>query len=193
MNRQKSTEWLKTIHKNVSDLYIINDLFWQFHGVLRENARLGASNNIFLDWVNSLFSESIVMRVRREVDTGDDCVSTLEMLRRLRANPSVLKGTITEAELNTDIEALSGRANDIRETAPAIVVRGYADRRVAHADPRELQDGNPTFRHLRECIDQLCVLVNKYGGVASDEVLAILPPACGTGWQEVFTFPWIRP
>ncbi len=191
MNRQRSTEWLKIIHKNISDLCIIDDLFWQLHGVLGENARLAASNNNFFDWVNTLFSESIVMRVRREVDTGNDCISTLEMLRRLRANPAVLNGRITEADLNTDFEALSGRANDIRQAVPAVVVRGYADRRVAHADPRGLQDGDPTFRHVRECIDQLCSLVNKYARVACDEDLPILPPACGTGWQEVFTFPWI--
>jgi hypothetical protein len=191
MNRQESTDWLKIIHKNVSDLYIINDLFWQFHGVLSENARLAASNNIFFHWVNPLFSESIVMMVRREVDTGQDCVSTLKLLRHLRENPAILNGRITEAELNNDIDALSGRASDIVEAAPATIVRGYADRRVAHTDQRTLDDGNPTFRHVRECIGQLCVLVNKYARVASDEELSTLPPACGTGWKEVLTFPWI--
>jgi AbiU2 len=190
MNRQESTDWLKIIHRNVSDLYIINELFWQFHGVLSENARLAASNNIFFHWINSLFSESIVMRVRREVDTGHDCVSILTMLRRLRENPAILNGRITEAELSNDIDALSGRASDIVEAAPAIIVRGYADRRVAHADQRTLHDGNPTFRHVWECIGQLCVLVNKYR-VASDEELSTLPRACGTGWKEVLTFPWI--
>jgi hypothetical protein len=191
MDRQRSTEWLKTIHKNVSDLCIINDLFWQFQGVLTENSRLALSNNIFFDWVNAIFSESIVMRVRREVDTAEDNISTLRLLRRLQANPSVLNGTITEADITTDIEALSRRADAIRQAAPAIIVRGYADRRVAHADPRGLQDGYPMFRHVRECIDQLCGLVNRYGRVACDEDLSILPPVCGTRWQEVFTFPWI--
>jgi hypothetical protein len=177
--------------RNVSDLHIINELFWQFHGVLSKNARLAASNNIFFDWVNSLFSESIVMRVRREVDTGQDCVSILKMLRRLRENPAILDGKITEAELSNDIDALSGRASDIVEAAPATIVRGYADRRVAHADQRTLRDGNPTFWHVSECVGQMCVLVNKYARVASDEELSALPPACGTGWKEVLTFPWI--
>jgi len=192
MNRRKSTEWLKTIHKNVSDLYIVNNLFWQFQRVLQENERLTATNNVFFYWINALFSESIVMRVRREVDTGDDCVSTLQLLRHFRATPAVLAGRITEAELDADIEALSRRRTDIADAAPATVVRGYADRRVAHADPRGLQDGNPTFRQVNECITHLCTLVNKYAEAACDENLPILPPACGTGWKEVFTFPWIE-
>jgi hypothetical protein len=191
MNRRNSTEWLQTIHKNVSDLHMINSLFWQFQRVLQENERLAATNNVFFDWINTLFSESIVMRVRREVDTGTDCVSTLELLRRLRASPAVLAGRITETELDADIEALSRRRTDLTEAAPATVVRGYADRRVAHADPRRLQDGHPTFRQISECITHLCTLLNKYA-VASDDALPILPPACGTDWTEVFTFPWIE-
>jgi hypothetical protein len=193
MNRQESTELLKIIHGNVSDLHIINELFWQFHGVLSKNARLAASNNIFFDWVNSLFSESIVMRVSREVDTVQDCVSILKMLRRLRENPAILDGKITEAELSNDIDALSGRASDIVEAAPATIVRGYADRRVAHADQRTLRDGNPTFRHVSECIGQMCVLVNKYARVASDEELSALPPACGTRLERSTHFPLDRP
>ena len=64
MNRQESTKWLKIIHKNVSDLYSIDNLFWQFHDVLSENAKLADSNNIFIGWVSIVFSESIVMPVR---------------------------------------------------------------------------------------------------------------------------------
>jgi len=192
MTRRKSTEWLQTIHKNVSDLYIINNLFWQFQRVLQENERLTTTNNVFFDWINALFSESIVMRVRREVDTGEDCISALEFLRRLRASPDVLARRITDAELEADIEALSRRRTDITDAAPATVVRAYADRRVAHADPRRLQDGPPTFRQVNECITHLCALLNKYVAVCSDHALPVLPPACGTNWMEIFTFPWIE-
>lgn len=190
MNRRESTEWLRTIHKNVSDLYILNNMFWQFQEVLQENERLATSNNLFLDWINALFSESIVMRVRREVDTGNDCISTLQLLRSFRATPAVLAGRITEVELDRDIDALSRRRTDIADAAPAIVVRGYADRRVAHVDQRCLRDGTPTFRQVNECITHLCALVNRYAEAACDENLPILPPVCGTGWKEVFAFAW---
>ena len=70
----------------------------------------------------------------------------------------VIKGKTEDevnAELQEDIESLSTRADDIRDATPSKIVCGYADRRVAHADPRRLQDEHPTFGHVRECIDQL--------------------------------------
>ena len=64
--------------ESVHQQAIRTDLFWQFQGVLQENERLAATNNVFFDWINALFSQAIVMRVRREVDTGDDCIISLD-------------------------------------------------------------------------------------------------------------------
>lgn len=80
MTREKATEWLKVIHDNISDLYIRNDLFWQFQEVTRENERLADAQNVFLYWMNSLFSEAIVMVVRREIDRHRDCISLRHLL-----------------------------------------------------------------------------------------------------------------
>lgn len=44
---------------------------------------------------------------------------------------------------------------------------------------------------LEIALTELCHLVNKYGRIICDENLSILPPACGTQWKEILTFPRI--
>jgi hypothetical protein len=183
VTREDATEWLKVVHDNVRDLYIRNDLFWQFQEVIREHERLADAQNVFLYWMNSLFSEAIVMAVRREIDRHKDCISLRHLLEELKAAAELTAGRLEPADIQADIDDLIAQTR---------IVQGYADRRVAHTDSQGLQDGSPTYRDVRKCIDRLCALTNKYAAAMSNEDLSILPPACGTRWKEIFTFPWIE-
>jgi len=39
MNREKAAKWMETIHDDLRNAYIQDDLFWQFQDVVRENGR----------------------------------------------------------------------------------------------------------------------------------------------------------
>jgi hypothetical protein len=175
---------MKVIHDKVSDAYIQTDLFWQFHDVVKDNKQLATSQNVFLYWVNALFTESIVMAVRRQIDRHPNCISLRRLLDQLHAQVDIAGGHVTQRDIQTDIASLEQQSR---------IIQGYADRRVAHTDPQHLQDGTPTFRDVQNCIEQLCGFVNKYAAAIGDNELSILPPACGTAWKEIFTFPWIDP
>lgn len=183
MTRAKATELINIIHNNVRDAFIQNNLFWQFQEVIRQNERLAVGQNEFLYLVNQIFEDSIIMAVRRQLDGHRGCVSLRRLLQELHASPSVTGGHLTAEEIQQDIDNLNQQYRS---------VRGFADRRVAHTDPQQLSDGHPTFRDVQNCIQQLCELVNKYSVMVSDEPLSVLPPTCGTGWKEIFTFPWLE-
>ncbi|MBI2681536.1 MAG: hypothetical protein HYX25_11095 [Candidatus Solibacter usitatus] len=182
MTHAKARKWLNVIHDDVRDLYIRNDLFWQLQRVLNDNDQLANSQNIFLFWVNSLFIESITMAIRRQLDQGDDCISLRALLVRLSTNPEITAGSVELVEIKADIDGL---------VTSARTLRGYADRRVAHKDYRDLQDGTPTFRDVTESIGRFCTLVNKYSLAVCDGMLSPLPPARAEAWKEIFKFPWV--
>jgi hypothetical protein len=183
MNRETAAKRMETIHDDLRNTYIQDDLFWQFQDVVRENGTLADSQNVFLYWVNTLFKDSIIMAVRRQIDRDEHCVSLRRLLAEFRDDPALAGGRFTVPDIQTDIDSLDERAQ---------IVRGFADRRVAHADPRQLGEGRPTFRDVRNCLEEMCGLVNKYAATLCEPPLTPLPPTCGTTWREIFTFPWVN-
>lgn len=183
MNQKRAAEWMEIIHDDLRNAYIQDDLFWQFQDVIQENERLANSQNAFLYWVNMLFKDSIIMAVRRQIDRDQHCVSMRRLLAELYDDPALAGGSFAAPDILADAENLDQRAR---------IVRGFADRRIAHADPRALGEGQPTFRDVRNCLGELCGLVNKYAATLCAPPLSPLPPLCSRTWREIFTFPWLE-
>jgi len=182
MTREEVAKWMATIHDDIRDAYIQDDLFWQFQDMIRENERLANSQSVFLYWVNMLFKDSIVMAVRRQIDRDEKSTSLRRLLTKLQADPGTAGNRFTAADIQTDMDDLDRSAQ---------LIRAFADRRIAHADRRDLGADHPTFRDVRNCIEQLCILGNKYAGALCEPALTPLPPACARVRQEIFTFPWL--
>ena len=182
MTREEAAKWMETIHDDIQDAHIQNDLFWQFQDVVRDNERLANSQSVFLYWVNMLFKDAIVMAVRRQIDRDDRSISLRRLLTKVQADPGIAGNRFTDGDIHADIEDLDRCAQ---------LIRAFADRRIAHADRRGLGADHPTFRDVRNCLEQLCTLANKYAGSLCEPALSVLPPACARGWQEIFTFPWL--
>lgn len=182
MTRERATEWIENVHDEVRNAHIQDDLFWQFQEVIHENEKLANSQNVFLYWINTLFKDAIIMAVRRQIDRDPQCISLRNLLSEFHDDAALTGGRFAADEIQADIAEIDRRG---------LSIRGFADRRVAHADPRQLGAGHPTFRDIQDCLAALCDLVNKYAAALCDSPPSILPPAGGTAWREIFTFPWL--
>jgi len=182
MTRAEAATWMDTIHDDIRDAYLQDVLFWQFQDMIRQNERLANSQNVFLYWVNMLFKDSIVMAVRRQIDRDNKSISLRRLLTKLQADPGIAGNRLTAADIQTDIDDLDRTAH---------LIRAFADRRITHADRRDLGADHPTFGDVRKCLEQVCALANKYAGSLCEPALTLLPPASARGWQEIFTFRWL--
>src|SRR5260370_20938513 len=101
-----------------------------------------------------LFKGSMEMAVRRQIDRDEKSISLRRLLTKLQADPATAGNRFTAADIQTDMDDLDRSAQ---------LIRAFADRRIAHADRRDLGADHPTFPYLRNFLEQLCTLRNQYG------------------------------
>src|SRR5260370_39789559 len=126
-----------------------------------------------------LFKGSMEMAVRRQIDRDEKSISLRRLLTKLQADPATAGNRFTAADPQTDMDDL--------DRSPQLI-RAFADRRIAHADRRDLGADHPTFRDVRNCLEQLCTFGNKDAGALFQPALTPLTPACAREWQEIFPF-----
>ena len=71
-------------------------------------------------------------------------------------------------------------------------IQHYADRRIAHYDPRGVKPPLPTFNVLEDAIKELEKLVLRYYLIIKAVWMDELMPAFQYDWLEIFYVPWMQ-
>lgn len=84
---QKWTEWIDTIHKDVTDLVIGRHIFWQVQNIIKANPKIQKPSS-FYRWLGMTYTAWGPMGVRRQLD--NDSVSVKRLLSEMAQKPEVL-------------------------------------------------------------------------------------------------------
>jgi hypothetical protein len=182
---QRVLQWLDIISSEVIELITNNYIFWEVQSIIRANPRLQKAESAFYEWMGSVFAHSAAMGVRRQASLNDQSVSLHRLLDELKTYPNLVSrdfhrnlyahfgsdhilesadkiydeyvgyqlGALDPSQVQKDIDSLVQASRKIHY---------YADRVVAHYDPKGLNHIVPTFSDLGSCLLELDVLVCKY-------------------------------
>jgi hypothetical protein len=137
-------------------------------------------------WVAEMYSNYVVMLVRRELDSQAQVLTLTRMLYDMEKNHGVLvahaKGTVvpTVDEVRADREALQAGTEK---------VVAYGNRIIAHRTP----PGGPdvTWAELDDALRALRKTLIKYNGVLKASDLAYTTPTPQFDWLEPYRVAWI--
>lgn len=220
---EKLKEWIERIRGEVIKLFILNHIFWEIQGIIRDNPKLEERKNYFYEWMRDAFVYSMAMFVRRQVDVRRDSLSFLKLLRELCRHPTLinrenfldrttLRRTVLsrinakhtmEAERIFDELVGSGKSHlekaliqvDLEQLIEKS--RGFeefANHYVAHHSLNEMPSDKPTFSDLDTYIDVLVRLLEKYYLLITGNRMPTLNDASfEPDWKDIFTFAWIEP
>jgi len=187
MNRadQRRDKWVRLLERSrgeLTQMYTFRYVYRQVAEIIKENGKLPASE--FFALIQTGYSHSQALAVRRQVDAGDDAETLGRVLHEMCKHPH----DATAAGL--DIEAV--RADAERLKSGTENVRAHVDRLLAHSDRRPLAK-LATFKDVHDAIDVVGETYQRTGTALTGELWE-LETVLDYDWQGVFTVPWlVRP
>jgi hypothetical protein len=207
----KWNRWLDVIHSEVRNLLINRYFFWEVQGMIRNNPKI-QKHSAFYEFFGTIYSESALIGIRRQVKIDKDSISFARLLSEICKTPKVLSKT-RFVDLYGESEAKEHGLPDrhFKQFAGAVgnhidpeLVRSdleqlkmkaqkcekYGDKRVAHFD-RKGPDHIPTFKELNDCMDFLEGLIKKYLRLFRADVYLQILPVFQYDWKAIFREPWL--
>jgi len=181
----KWKRWIEAIKTDLQNTLINRHIFKRTQEILKANTELTGPST-FNEFLARNYIAGAAMGARRHIKSGDDSISLMGLLEDMRDNceleASALYKAIKKEEVEKDIIQLDAISKSIED---------FADKRIAHLDPRELK-GLPTFGELHECMDHMAELVKKYLLIITGAGYTQIEPVFQYSWEEIFTKPWIK-
>jgi hypothetical protein len=220
---QDRTEKLKgqitRIEKEFSEVMMTNYIFMEVRTIINDNERLYSEGNHFLDYMTLSFVHSLVVAVRRQLDTSKGVASLHKLLRELERPPSIIKreyflkswkhtfqdiertlepGVRTFNELvghdKTCLERKQIQADiNLLKTESQLII-DYANHHIAHYSDSPPLPVCPKLADLSESIECIHKLICKYYTLLTGTILGgEFSPTFLYNWKSIFTHPWIVP
>jgi len=207
---KKWGEQIWTIYDHITEADLRRHVHNEVGSILRANPRLWRNNNSFYGWMASIYEDSVLAAVRRQVDTDKRSVSLVLLLKEMSHHPHILSRERFVRQATSKLSASEGALSRMFDhyTAPvanhinADVVRAelrdlqaltkpiieYTNKRVAHFDKKGPEDP-PTVLQVHAALDYLYALVEKYLLLLRAEKYK--KPQLEETWKDVFREPWI--
>jgi hypothetical protein len=170
---------MDAIHRDVGHLLLRRTLFNHLHDIRAKNPDLLRTGNPFFAFLGELFVDSVVVGIRRHLKKDENClVRLLQDLTEPPGLPLRSGGYLDVATPTSDIDELKRIASACED---------YADKRIAHLDPRG--PDMPAPQEVYDALDALERMIKKYflllhGGSIDIEPHLLVP------FDDAFTFPW---
>src|SRR6266851_3413359 len=177
-------EQICAIYDHITTADLSRRIHNEVGAILHDNPRLWRNNNSFYGWMASIYEDSVLVAVRRQVDTDKRSISLVLLLKEISCYPHILsRERFVQQAVASKLPASEGAMSRMFDhyTAPganhinADVVRTelrdlqaltkgieeYTNKRVAHFDKKWPGD-SPTVLEVHAALDHLYALVEKY-------------------------------
>jgi hypothetical protein len=176
---KKWDDWLTIIHSDIEESLYLRHIFYEVLHIIETNPKIPNPRG-FKKWMGSLYTQAMVIRVRRHSEVRDDSTSFARLLTEILDNPQILN--IRPGEVCHDLCDLKDKTKAIGK---------FASKKVAHMDSRSLSH-LPTYDQLNECLNFLENLLKRYLKHFGKAVPDPLVRVTGGAWKNCFLVPWIE-
>ena len=215
---ERWAKWLKHLELISAELHAVyrnRAVFRRLQQMFHDNPRLNAEGGWVYRRLLDYYAAYIVIAVRREVDTGPDGLTLLQILMEMRRYNDILSRERFMSRFENreppiadfvremgkkDFDRWSDNGHcishgmlnkDLKELRRRTgTVVNYANKRVAH---RTLDEATLTITQSDEALAHIEEVMQKYYTILAGPALVGLEPAIQFDWENVFTFPWIEP
>lgn len=176
--RETWEQWLDDIHADIQQSLFMRYIWKDLQALMNDEPNT-RTPPIFDKWMRLLYSSTLPILVRRQVDERNDVISLARLLSDILNHPGVL--SIQSNEVRHDLSDLKNKTKDVRQ---------FASKKVAHIDELLLPT-QVSYDQAHESLDVLEKLLVKYlrllGRNTSDDLSLVIDG----GWKNVFLEPWI--
>ncbi|MCZ6689605.1 MAG: hypothetical protein O7H41_08390 [Planctomycetota bacterium] len=177
-------KWMPMIRRKVSDLVFSRRMLYIYRKMVNRNPEIQDPLH-FHNWIDRMVWALIALGIRTQVDVGDDAVSLLKLLRRMRDNPeafsietwlshwekddigielrAIPKFRTQFADRNQNHVSLARLNQEIEKlTSSSAKVASVASRMVAHIDRRGLPKNPGDMVDAENAATVIAELTQKY-------------------------------
>lgn len=221
MTQQKlnnAKESILRIEEEFSDVLMNDYIFSEVQNMIKSNERLSLTPSHFFLYLGRSFVDSLVLGVRRQLDTSRHSISLHKLMLELGQPPLVLtrdyfmqfwtiksdpwdnritmeKGEDTFNELvgvgKAHVERKHIHADISILKSKSKLIIDYANHHLAHYSDRPPLPAYPRLDDLSEALESIHTLIRKYYTLLTGTILNKATPIFLDNWKQVFTFPWI--
>jgi hypothetical protein len=207
---KKLSAELDIIREEVVNLREKQHMFWELQKIIGANQDINVSNE-FYDWIEEIYTTSMSVAIRRQVDGSKDSISFRRFLEEVGRHPCVVTrkrystffSSSSAESIKSDFDGLVGAGRDYMDPSEvecdlntlkgkAGSVQTYANSWVAHRT-KGATAGPTTLGDIDAAVEGLERLLKKYLHLFRSEIVtdSLLPVVIGN-WKAIFRVPWIR-
>ncbi len=205
---EKWLDDLERIQLEIAVLHYYRQI-WRDFVEITKNADL--PETVFFPLLGDWYSDSQMIRIRRQVDTDRRSVSLWRLLDEIARKPSCIDrerhvalwgedenggersfDRFTAEPGNPFIDRKQVILDQERIRNDATVVTDHVDQRIAHSQAEQPKaDASPTYGDIDAAIDTLAAVFRKYVHLLQATDLALDIIVIDQTWKKVFTKPWL--
>ena len=203
---EKWVEWIMVIHEDVENAILSRHIRQEVAAIIDANPQIQRPSS-FYEWIATVYSDSGLMAVRRQLDKDPQSISLARLLGEVATYPHILTrgrfvgmyrpefqngahhmfdkhvasgaNHIDPDVVQTELEDLYNKTRDIER---------YSTKRVAHFDEKGPKN-IPTFQELDDALDLIHALRVKYLFLL--RALTYQFPVWTYDWKAIFREPWV--
>lgn len=202
---------LDTLLKQMHELRMAQHIYYEVRKIVETNQQILTSNH-FYSWMDHTYTTTMIVGIRRLVDTDTRSISFVTFLSDIKSDPHVLsrstykdlyktvRSEVPERYQDENFDQLAGAgashvdpADVAQELKKLQAITGklkkYTNKRVAHYDSKAPPLG-PSYREIDEAFDVLNNLLLRYYQFFRAASFS-LGPHIQSDWKKIFRVAWI--
>jgi len=204
---KKWIKWVEIIEKEIYFLIMHSHVYDEVGEIIRTNIKI-QKPSAFYELLNTGYAALALSTIRRQIKNNNDSISLLRLMKEIVENPELISReyilSFYDLEIkmgNAEIDTLIGTGRKIIDPLKVeedlfllkestISIEDFVDKRIAHTDIRKVEK-IPTFDELKDAIDIIFKLTQKYYFLISGNTMSSEPPVFQYDWKAIFKEKWI--